>query len=219
MFRQYRTIDGGEFFVVFADTSYGANDYCAVQFLSKTRIDVPLVYHSKTIATNMTNEIFPVLEKLHDLTGIRPVVAYERQNGGAFEMDRLASLNRSNKFEIFKMPQFGTNENEDTKKLGWDTNTATRPQMLQDLKNGIDHNALGIYDKPTISELYSFIIAQTSSSIKAQAEKGAHDDLVMSLAGAWQLYQMCETPGSDINDVEWEALQAQNQAYLKSRGY
>ena len=33
---------------------------------------------------------------------------------------------------------------------------------------------------------------KTSASWKAQAEHGAHDDLVMALAIAWQLYQICE---------------------------
>ncbi len=202
MFRIYRQLEQGEIIVVFADTSYGAGDYCAVQFLSKTRIDVPIVYHSKTIATNMTNEIFPVLERIHDKTGVRPVVAYERQNGGAFEMDRLASLNRNNKFEIFKMVNRGNINNPEATKLGWDTTTATRPTMLQDLKDAIDHNALTIYDKPTITELYSFILVQTTSIIKAKAEKGAHDDLVMSLAGAWQLYQLHQTPISEISQYD-----------------
>ncbi len=202
MFRQYRPIESGEFLVVFADTSYGAGDYCAVQFLSKTKLDVPLVYHSKTIATNMTNEIFPILEKLFDVTGVKPVIAYERQNGGAFEMDRLAGLNRNNKFEIFKMVNRGNVDNPDATKLGWDTNTATRPTMLQDLKDAIDHNTLQVYDKPTITELYSFVLVQMTSSIKAQAERGAHDDLVMSLAGAWQLYQQAGQSVSEMS--QWD---------------
>jgi len=61
--------------------------------------------------------------------------------------------------------------------------------MLQMLKEAIDSRVLKIYDKPTVNEMFSFIISQTSSSWKAQAEQGAHDDLIMALAGAWQLYQ------------------------------
>lgn len=202
IWRQYREFQRGEQIVIFADTSYGAGDYCAVQFLSKTNVDVPLVYHSKTIATNMTNEILPVIEKIHDITGIKPVVAYERQNGGAFEMERLAGLNRSGKFDIFKMPNKGNVENAEATKLGWDTTTASRPTMLQDLKDAIDHRALTVYDKPTVTELYSFVLVQTTSTIKAQAERGAHDDLVMSLAGAWQLYQI--VPSRTL-DKHWEA--------------
>src|SRR3972149_3610484 len=87
MFRQFRKIEGNEKLVVAADTSSGLGDYCAVQFLSKTKIDVPLIYHSKIIATEMTNEIYPVLEKLYDITGNKPIVAYERNAGGVFEMD------------------------------------------------------------------------------------------------------------------------------------
>lgn len=188
-FRQFRKIEQGEQFVVAADTSSGLGDYCAVQFLSKTRLDVPLVYHSKTIATEMTNTLYPVLDKISDITGNNPVVAYERNAGGVFEMDRLASLNRLGKFSIFKMVNVGNIDNSEPTKLGWDTNTATRPAMLSQLKEAIDNKLLRIYDKLTIEELYSFVVVKTSASVKAQAEAGMHDDLVMSLAIAWQLYQ------------------------------
>jgi len=205
MFRQYRKIDPEEFFVVFADTSAGMGDYCAVQFLSKTKLDVPLVYHNKVIATEMTNSIFPVLERIFDITGVKPVVAYERNNGGLFELERLASLNRLNKYEIFKMPTAGNIDNPEPTKIGYDTNTATRPKMLSDLKDGIDNKLLRVYDKPTITELYSFVLVQMTSTIKAQAERGAHDDLVMSLAGAWQLYQLCEPK---IDDHRYDDINA-----------
>jgi hypothetical protein len=194
MFRQYRPIERNEFFVIFADTSAGLGDYCAVQFLSKTNLDIPLVYHSKTIATEMTNAIHPVIERLHDFTGIKPVVAYERNNGGVFELERLAALNRLGKYTVFQMPNSGRVDNPEPTKIGWDTNTATRPKMLTDFKDAVDNKLLRIYDKPTVTELYSFVLVQTTSTIKAQAERGAHDDLVMSGAGAWQLQIMCNAP-------------------------
>jgi hypothetical protein len=125
--------------VVAADTSSGLGDYCAVQFLSKTRIDIPLVYHRKIIATEMTNEIYPVLEKIYDITGNKPVVAYERNAGGVFEMDRLASMNRLGKFTVFKMPNIGVVSPSEPSRLGWDTNSATRPAMLSQLKEAIDN--------------------------------------------------------------------------------
>lgn len=201
MFRQFRPIGPGEFFVVAADTSSGMGDYCAVQFLSKTKVDVPLVYHSKTIATDMTNAIKPILEKLYDLTGYKPVVAYERNAGGVFEIDRLASMNYGGKYEIFKMPNLGRENPPESIKYGWETNTATRPAMLSQLKDAVDNKVLRIYDKQTVSEMYSFIITQTASSWKAQAEHGAHDDLIMSLAIAWQMYQISNPP-REINIEE-----------------
>jgi len=191
-FRQFRKIEPGEQIVVAADTSSGLGDYCAAQFLSKTRIDVPLIYHSKIIATEMTNALYPVLEKIHDITGHKPVVAYERNAGGVFEMDRLASMNRLGKFSLFMMPNVGMLNPTEPRKYGWDTNTATRPAMLSQLKEAIDNKLLRIYDKTTIEEMFSFVVVKTTSTVKAQAEAGMHDDLVMSLAIAWQLYQTAE---------------------------
>jgi len=185
-------------------------DYCAVQFLSKTRIDVPLVYHSKGIATIMTNDIFPVIEKIHDITGVKPVVAYERNNGGVFELERLSAMNRLSKYKIFEMRNSGRTENPEPTKIGYDTNTATRPKMLTDLKDAIDNKLLGVYDKITITELYSFVLVQTTSTIKAQAEKGAHDDLVMSLAGAWQLYQLCSQPSQPVHSSDLPQFKARD---------
>jgi intein/homing endonuclease len=122
--KQYREIKRGEFIIVAADTSAGGSDYNACQFLSKTNIDVPLVYHSKGIATNMTNAIFPVIEKIYDVTGIKPTVVYEVNNGGVFELQRLATLNRLNKYSIFLQKGFGRVVNDMTTRIGWSTNTA-----------------------------------------------------------------------------------------------
>lgn len=188
-FRQFRNLEPGEFIVVGADTAMGLNDYCAAQFLSPRNNDVPMVYHSRTSATDMTNRLFEVLEKIYDVTGVAPVVAYERNNGGVFELERLASLNRLNKFRIYVAKNVGNLDNATGSKIGWDTNTATRPMMLAEIKEAIDKQLITIYDKATLTEMFSFILAQTSSTVKAQAEKGAHDDLIMSLAIAWQLRQ------------------------------
>lgn len=199
MFKQYRKIDRNEFIVAGADTASGGHDYSACQFLSKTKLDVPLVWHSQLTTTEMTNAIHPVLERTFDVTGVPPVVCYERNAGGSFEMDRLAHLNRYNKYRLYvdKLSQ-GTLDQPEAKKYGWTTSTATRPKMLEDLKNAIDNHLLRIYDKATVNELYSFIVVKTSSSWKAQAESNAHDDLVMSLAIAWQVQQLHSPLPADI---------------------
>jgi len=194
-YRQYREIKKGEFFVVFGDTATGLGDYTAIQFLSKTNIDIPLVFHDPMTTSEAVPTIHRTLEKIFDITRVKPVFALERNNGGVFLMDRFAGLNINYKYELFRMPRPGDMEN--TEKLGWDTNTATRPKMLVDFKNAVDANSLQIYDRPTITEMFSFIRVQSNTSTKAQAEKGMHDDLVMSGAGAWQLYQMCDAPQTD----------------------
>jgi hypothetical protein len=206
LFRQYRDFQQGEFIVVAADTSSGLGDYCAAQFISKTKIDAPLVYHSKTIATEMTNVLYPTLEKIFDVTGVKPVIAYERNAGGTFEIERLATMNRLGKYTMFKMPTMGQVNPSEPVRYGWDTNTATRPAMLSQLKEAIDNKLLTLYDKITIEEMYSFIVSRTSVSVKAQAEHGTHDDLVMSLAIAWQLYQQCEPTYEGHGDIIDESI-------------
>jgi len=177
--------------------------------MSKTTLDVPTVYHSKALATEMTPQIHLELERIYNETKVKPVVAFERNNGGVAEIERLATLNRDGKYRIYveKKNVGSTDTTQDTVKLGWTTSSATRPIMLSMLKEAIDAQLIRIYDKPTINEMFSFIISQTSTSWKAQAEQGAHDDLIMSLAIAWQLYQS-ERPPAVIQKARPRAKRA-----------
>lgn len=187
MLKAFRPFQRGEFIIVFADTAAGGGDNCAVQFLSHKWLDVPQVYHSKVTASFMTPILHQELIRISKETGVKPIVAYERNNGGNFEMDRMARLNRFGDYRIYTMKNTDpTGRMTDTGKLGWDTNTATRPKMLQELKDAIESDILHLYHRQTVDEMFSFIISPTG---KPQAEEGAHDDLVMALAGAWQLYQ------------------------------
>jgi hypothetical protein len=184
---QFRDIQQGEFFIVFGDTSEGASDYCAVQFLSAKWLDIPIVYHAKVPASYMTPLIHDKLNSVSLATGIQPIVAFERNNGGGYEMDRLERLNREQLYRIYTMKDIDpTGKLVDTGKLGWNTNAATRPRMLNGLKDALEGRLIHLYHRQTVNELFSFIV---KSSGRAEAEKNAHDDLVMSLAGAWQLYQ------------------------------
>lgn len=196
MFKRFRNYQPGEFLVVGVDTSWGGTDYCAAQFLSKTHLQVPVVYHSKVLATEMTPLIHNELERIYDVTKVKPVVAFERNNGGVAELERLATLNRNGKYRIYvEKDGIGTTEaTEETIKLGWSTTSASRPIMLQMLKEAIDKRLIRIYDASTVNEMFAFIVSQTSTSWKAQAEQGAHDDLIMALAIAWQLYQTESAP-------------------------
>jgi len=220
MFKQFRLIERGEFIVVGVDTASGGGDYTAAQFLSKTKLDVPLVYHSPITTTEFTNLLAPVLEKIYDKTGIKPVAAYERNNGGAFEMDRLAAMNRLNKYELFKMPSFGRIDPPDAVQYGWTTSSSTRPKMLQDLKQAVDNKVIRIYDKETINELYSFVMVQTSSSWKAQADRGARDDLVMALATVYQVSLFSKEPVTEKQaQVYYDQIEDLHKKLFDEQGF
>lgn len=203
--RRYREWLKGEFVLCYADTSWGGVDYSAAQFLSKDKLDVPLVYHQQGLASDMTPIIHAELERIKDQTGITPVVSYERNNGGVAELQRLQALNRKGKYRIYTQYRgVGTTDSvQQDAKLGHDTTSATRPTMLSMLKDAIDNEVIILYDKLTIEEMFSFVVKLSpGGQWKAQAEVGAHDDLIMSLAGVWQMYQTESKPTADYEDQE-----------------
>lgn len=192
MINLYRKLTKNEFIVVGGDCSQGGIDANYVQFLSKDRIDVPMKLKMQGVAASMTPVLHQTLEWIYDTTGIQPVVALERNMGGASEMERLRKLNRQNKYRLYIAKKEGTTKGmQDTEKIGWDTtggvnSTGTRPRMIGDLKEAVDSMQLTIYDKDTVDQLTTFIVNKNN---RPEAASGTHDDAVMSLAIAWQLYQ------------------------------
>jgi hypothetical protein len=63
--------------------------------------------------------------------------------------------------------------------LGWETNTVTRPLLLNAVDNALLENSISIYDATTIQELRTFV---TNKDGKAEAQRGCHDDTVIALA-------------------------------------
>lgn len=206
MFRQYRNIEKGEFIIIAGDCSQGGADDNFTQFFSKTKLDIPLVYQKKGVAAEMTTAIYPVLNRLFEVTGVKPLVAFERNNGGASEMQRLDVLNREGKYDLYKMITTGTAKTEverTTEKLGWDTNTATRPTMLGDWKVAFDGRLVTIYDQETLDQHKSFIVNKRG---KPEAANNQRDDAVIACAIAWQIHQMSAIPSTSsykFEEPEW----------------
>jgi hypothetical protein len=221
MLKTFRKIRKDEIFCIGCDLSVGCGDWTVAQFFSITSMDVPLVWATQESGTALTNWLWGFAGRLADVTGTKPLIAYERNNGGAFEMDRLASLNRDGRYEIYTAPVIGEGENSNdirSDKLGWDTNTVTRPEMLSNMKQMLEDNIVRIYDKQTIEELFSFIVNRHNNSLKAEAEKNAHDDRVMALAIALkisQLYPIEKLRGGDYS----KALRRYYSNYDTQGGY
>lgn len=197
MFRIYRELEEGEYILVGGDCSQGGKDSNFAPFFSTKHFDFPIVYEHQGVAANMTIDIFQALEWVFDRTGVKPVVAFERNNGGASEMERLKAMNINQKYTIFVMPKIGGNSDQnETDKLGWDTNIASRPKLLGEWKNAYDSMQVKIYDAKTLAQHKTFVINKNG---KPEAESGFHDDSVISFAICWQLYQLC--PLSNQNNT------------------
>lgn len=195
MFHLYRKIRRDEFYLVFVDTAGEGSDKNVAQFLSKQGLDIPLVLNYEGSIVDVTPKIKVALEWIHDVTGVKPVIAYETNNGGGYELDRLSRLNKKDKYTIYcqyKLDKEGVLVRTDKK--GWNTSSATRPAMITGVEELVNHNLVTIYHRPTVSEMFSFVKKKKSSGWKAEAETGSTDDEIMSLAGVWQLYQTEEIP-------------------------
>lgn len=182
MFKLYRRPVKDEFFVVFGDTAQGGIDSNYVIFLSKTQQDIPLVLKMNSVASEMTPYLIQALEWIKQQTGVKPVVALERQNGGASEMHNL-HINNKGSYRIYLAKN---EELHDKERLGWDTNRVTRPKMLGDWLLAFNSKLVKIYDKDIVEQHKTFIVNKNN---RAEAAPNTHDDAVMACAGAWQLYQ------------------------------
>jgi len=184
----FRQPEEGEQIVIGADPAEG-NDYSAFVALSKKNADVVMAGQSKEESSQLGHALDHVGKWFFKKTNIYPTIAPER-NVGAATIYVLKSLNYP---EIFRPPDSFIKTDEDqTEVYGWHTNIATRPKMLDDLALAIRQKVIKIPDERIINELLTFI--RNEKTGKPEAEHGCYDDLVMSLAIAWQMYQIVDRP-------------------------
>lgn len=179
----YRQPEAGEFTVIGADPAEG-NDNTAFVVISKKYADILMVGVSKEESPQLGYSLNHIGRYLKQVTNYFPVVAVER-NTGIATLHVLKELNYPSIYrpaEPASNPAIGKEE-----KYGWHTNAASRVKMLDDLALAIRQRLIKIPSKEVVDELYTFI--RHAKTGKPQADTGAHDDLVMALAIAWQAYQ------------------------------
>lgn len=89
-------------------------------------------------------------------------------------------------------------EQEATDKVGWRTDTATRPVMLDDLRRAIREGSFLISSEGLLDECTTFVI---DSKGKPQAQVGCYDDRVMATAIALQIHAQCPV-SRPVSDTE-----------------
>lgn len=100
-----------------------------------------------------------------------------------------------------------------TKKLGFNTNKATRPSLLGELKTLVRDRIECINDIDTLQEMFTFIVNEKS---KPEAISGYHDDIIMALGIT--LYSQEQ----QLNELKVDASQLDGyytDAELEDMGY
>jgi len=90
----------------------------------------------------------------------------------------------------------------DDKKPGWLTNSATRPAMLDALNEAYQTGAFQTRDREVLQQCRTFIVGPPPLC-KAQAQKGAHDDLVMAAAIGWAVRARHRPADLTVGGVEY----------------
>lgn len=181
----YSEAEEGHKYILSCDPAKDGRDYFALHVIDitkfpfkqvvcgKLQIDYLLMPEFIFELANMYNTAFTIIEN-NEGAGQSIADTLKRD----FEYENLY-FDRDGKGDKFK------------KYPGFRTTPKSRNQLLETLKLLIENNKLEINDEDTIFELQRFVLLRK----KFQAEDGFHDDLVMSLAIAFCLF-------NDINNFE-----------------
>lgn len=112
------------------------------------------------------------------------LIAPERNNHGLVTCITLRDLLYPN---LYTDVTEGTIEDgKDTIRLGFFTSEATKPLIIDKLRSAFKSGELVVNDKTTLEEMLSFVVTEGG---KLEAEKGSHDDTVISLALALYVHE------------------------------
>lgn len=168
-------------------------DFTVAQVIKKTTCEVVATWRGRVALEIASKE----LERLGYFYN-QALLGVERNNQGIAVLIGLQQAYYPNLY--YREDVTDTGENT-TSKLGWETNIRTKPTMVSDLGSFIRSRDLHVWNKTTIKELMTFVRIEDKkkgSSTgtymgKVGAQAGCHDDEVMALALAIQLYRRSPT--------------------------
>lgn len=103
-------------------------------------------------------------------------IGVESNNHG---LTTLKSIQKMEYWNIYYQKSYDRIKERVTQKMGWNTNSRTKPLMIDKLAEFIREMYLGIYWDIFVSECFTYIIEDNGST---NAQKGCYDDTVMACA-------------------------------------
>ena len=171
----YREPVTGRPYVIGGDTAGDGSDWFAAQVLDNITGEQVAVLHSKYDEDEYARQLYCLGMKYNEaLIGVEtnfstyPVKILEKMG-----YRRLYIREVEDEYTGRMRPSFG-----------FRTDIRTRPVIIAGLVEALRDHAGLLHDEKTIQELLTFTRNQDG---RAEAEAGAHDDLVMSLAIAWYI--------------------------------
>jgi hypothetical protein len=101
----------------------------------------------------------------------------------------------------FRPARFDTVGNPWSDKLGWKTNKATRPILVDDYEEAIRKKMLIIHSKETMDEMTVFVYNDANNMV---AMEGYHDDCIFSAGLAFQGFKvMSDKPMTQLDERKY----------------
>ncbi len=185
MIKLYRQIDIGEELVIGADPGEGVS-WCAGVVISKTDLDVPLIFHGNIESPQFGIELYKIGLYLKTKTGQFPLLAIER-NTGAATIEKVRNLGYPLD-KLYKQQSFDKITRVKQDRIGWVTSASNRRKMLDELAMSLRKKEIDIYSQDIISEFLTFVIDRRTN--EPRQEKGRFSDLIMATAIGWQIVKI-----------------------------
>lgn len=175
----YRDYKVGHVYGLGADVSEGVGrDSSTIAILDFSTMEVVATYRNNKIAPDLfAHEI-----KNGGLTYGGCLVAPELNNHGHATMATLKTIYSN----IYKQVRTDKKRDEQTEKLGWSTNLATKPKMLSELKTILDEEGIKLLSRDLLNEVRTYN-ADDLNSVSFDENMTTHWDLLIALSIAFQL--------------------------------
>ena len=181
----YNEAEEGHKYILSCDPAKDGRDYFALHV-----IDITKFPFKQVVCGKLQIDYLLMPEFIYELANTYNTAFTIIENNEGAGQSIADTLKRDFEYENLYFDRDGKGD-KFKKYPGFRTTPKSRNQLLETLKLLIENNKLEINDEDTIFELQRFVLLRK----KFQAEDGFHDDLVMSLAIAFCLF-------NDINNFE-----------------
>jgi hypothetical protein len=168
----------GKFYCIGADVAEGliTGDY-SVGVVLDENLDIAALWHGHIDPDLFGKELVGLARYYNDA-----YLGVEVNNHGR---TTLRSIMQEDYYNIYYAKIYDKISDQVTQKVGWATTPRTKPLMINALAEYIREKWLGIKSKLIIKECLTYIIEDNGST---NAQEGCHDDTVMGLGIALQLF-------------------------------
>ena len=150
------------------DPSEGSVDPSSISVVSEEGVKVAK-FNGKIPIAALGEKVKFLYEKYHE-----PLIIPEVNAAGQALLLQIRDLN------IYRRKVYDYKFDKETEKLGWKTNYQSKQALISHFQELLRQDFVRIYDKNTISELKTFVWSDTARQKGAGAQRGFHDDDVIS---------------------------------------